>query len=370
MLVVLKDRLEKNIPTISYIDLFLSKNIQVTVLCYSCEASLEKYYINKKVTFIFTYKKFLFGFFDKIFNILYFRKKFKKIQKNQTKPKQVFFIGSFDTAFILLDLLKPLKTIIHVRELYEREFFFLAIMKFLASKKYQFIFTDYIRLSIYKTRIDFFMEPIVFPNKPFSHPRIAFKKKDFKESFKTFYSQLANKQVYLYQGYIGYGRNIESVAFALNKINNPSKVLVLMGSLTFNGAKYREYIKSIYSNTIFIPYISHPQYLKITSLAYVGLLSYSTKNLNNIFCSPNKMFEYTGFGIPVLGNDIPCLEYSINQYNFGFIFQENKVDDLINKIKEIDKNYSFYSKNANNFFDLYSFNDLFSKLSSIFPFIA
>ncbi|KAA6307134.1 hypothetical protein EZS27_041199, partial [termite gut metagenome] len=37
----------------------------------------------------------------------------------------------------------------------------------------------------------------------------------------------------------------------------------------------------------------------------IGIVSYAFDDLNHVFCAPNKTWEYTGFGIPMLGNNAP-----------------------------------------------------------------
>ena len=52
--------------------------------------------------------------------------------------------------------------------------------------------------------------------------------------------------------------------------------------------KYME----ILSDLIYIPQIPSPQHLFVTSIAYIGILVYDPISLNQIFCAPNKIFEY------------------------------------------------------------------------------
>lgn len=59
------------------------------------------------------------------------------------------------------------------------------------------------------------------------------------------------------------------------------------------------------------------------SLCDVGVLTYSLEGLNNVYCSPNKLFEYTQAGLPVVSTAQPTLEDMIGKYGLGSIVGEN-----------------------------------------------
>lgn len=62
-----------------------------------------------------------------------------------------------------------------------------------------------------------------------------------------------------------------------------------------------------------LPYITAPYHLEVTSHAFIGILIYApvygtfTSPLNSIYCAPNKLYEFSHFGIPMIGNNIPGL---------------------------------------------------------------
>lgn len=55
----------------------------------------------------------------------------------------------------------------------------------------------------------------------------------------------------------------------------------------------------------------------VLSLCDVGVLVYSMEGLNNFYCSPNKIFEYTQAGLPVVTTAQPPLVAMVKQYNIG-----------------------------------------------------
>ena len=123
-----------------------------------------------------------------------------------------------------------------------------------------------------------------------------------------------------------------------------------------------EHLKK-YKKTIVMPYIVAPYHLEVTSHAFVGILIYTpvygtfTSPLNSIYCAPNKLYEFSQFGIPMIGNDIPGLRYTIEYNHMGVCVQKMNTESFSQAIKNIADNYEKYSENAITF---YKADDKFS----------
>lgn len=72
-------------------------------------------------------------------------------------------------------------------------------------------------------------------------------------------------------------------------------------------------MSEIYDKVIHIDSIPAPLHLEITSHATIGVVFYSDETLNKAFCAPNKIYEYSGFGIPAIANCIPGLINTIGK---------------------------------------------------------
>lgn len=110
--------------------------------------------------------------------------------------------------------------------------------------------------------------------------------------------------------------------------------------------------------------MSSPAHLEVASHAYIGVMSYSFVDLNNLFCAPNKIWEYAGFSIPMISNDIPGLVNLLKKYNSGISanFDDKKSDDIISKIKFLDMNYLELSQNTKKMYDDYNYKEQLSVL--------
>jgi glycosyltransferase involved in cell wall biosynthesis len=55
----------------------------------------------------------------------------------------------------------------------------------------------------------------------------------------------------------------------------------------------------------------------ILRICDLGVLMYPFEGLNNIYCAPNKLFEYAQAGLPVLATDQPPLSKILAKYDVG-----------------------------------------------------
>jgi glycosyltransferase involved in cell wall biosynthesis len=139
----------------------------------------------------------------------------------------------------------------------------------------------------------------------------------------------------------------------------PEYCVVLMGK---GDNSYINELKLKYPQILHISFIAPPEHLYVTSWAHIAIVKYDFVVLNAIFCAPNKTWEYTGFGIPVLCHDIPGLQYTVGQYEAGVCTDMDDTEAIKSAIRKIDADYERYSQNATLFYESF---DLGKTLSAI-----
>lgn len=216
---------------------------------------------------------------------------------------------------------------------------FLDQIKPVAHGALEVLVPEYNRACILRTWMKLSKTPTVIPNKPLNHPR----KRNIPNSYTE---QLKDKKVVLYQGYINRSRNLDKVCEAVKDM--PEYCIVLMGK---GDTSYINELKQKYPQIIHFPFISPPEHLYVTSWAHVAIVKYDFVVLNAIFCAPNKTWEYTGFGIPVLCHDIPGLRYTIGQYKAGVCTDMDDTESIKAAIAKMDSYYEDYSQNAVVFYE-------------------
>lgn len=194
--------------------------------------------------------------------------------------------------------------------------------------------------------------PFILPNKPYYHPR----KRDIPVLDARADAVMASwrgKRVFLYQGVIQNDRGqLLRIIESLCKSQQDAVVAVMGRRSVLVDQLMRKY-----DNISYVPFVSPPHHLEVTSRADVGIAYYQGGSvyglspLNPIYCAPNKIFEYTGFGIPLICNDVPGLKYTIEQSNAGICLKEITDESVSTAAQSILSNYQKYSANAKKFFD-------------------
>lgn len=200
---------------------------------------------------------------------------------------------------------------------------------------------EYNRSCIYQALFSLKEKPVVLPNKPsflLSEEEIN----NLMPKYADFMRLIGDRKIILYQGILSKERNLENFIRATSELDNTKYVTVLLGKKTPLVDEY----KALNVNLIHIDYIPAPDYLFFTSKAYIGIVTYLPDSLNSMYCAPNKLFEYGAYGVPMLGNNIAGLKYTIEFNGCGVVCDENSVEDIRKSIERIICNYSDFSSRA------------------------
>ncbi len=130
------------------------------------------------------------------------------------------------------------------------------------------------------------------------------------------------KRICLYQGAIIDGRGLEAVVRSLAYL--PEDV-----GLVFVGGGLDSYMQSLARITkedgtadrFFLhgP-VDHAELFRMTCSADLGVVTYLNVSRNNYYCAPNKLYEYSAAGVPMLGADLPSIREFFETYQNGTVF--------------------------------------------------
>lgn len=255
------------------------------------------------------------------------------------------------------ELLKK-KYVLHLFELIQEMYFLnrYKIGKFDLQKycksAYKVVVCEYNRAFITQAWFRLETLPSVLQNKPYNTKKSDEKNIDSISDTDIVekITKIKDKKIILYQGIIDEERPLENFIFAVSKMGKEYE-MVIMG----NGSERYEELNV--DNLTCLPFVKPPLHLQITSFAYIGILSYipsynsCMSELNAIYCAPNKIFEYSQFGIPMLGNNIPGLKYVLEHEQIGVCSDSFLEKDIIAAIKEIESNYEKYSNNSYEYYE-------------------
>lgn len=215
---------------------------------------------------------------------------------------------------------------------------------------FKVVVPEYNRAHITKTWWELNRVPSILPNKPY-----AIDIKNPPEEVIQLVEKIKNekKKIILYQGFFGKDRKLDVFAEAIAKLGSEYKLYV-MGS----DNEIRRELCNNYSEIEYIPFIAPPYHLTITKHAHIGLLPYvPAKNqgynseLNALYCAPNKIYEYSKYGMPMIGTDVPGLAYPFQKFGIGVCCDNLSVDSIIKAIKTVENNYESMSTQCRKFFN-------------------
>ena len=343
------------VPSCHY-NMLMLKDLGYTVIAIlgeSTDAINQKLNDNDIKTFIMTdtepVKLMGISVVDKLQSYYKYRQFSKRILKNSYEKGDVLFIGTGDTGISLYSLFTNYKSVLCLKELYDNQStIYKRILKSLCLQATTVVACEKNRARIMQNVWGLKERPFIIPNKPYTDvlPRNM---SGSNEKLQNIINNIKNKKSIIYQAYhITYANELIKLAQAL-KLANKDYLLVLMG-IVDNPDDIKR-IKEIYPNVYCTGFVKSPKHIEVTSNAYIGITVYPENILNNLFCAPNKIYEYACFGIPTLANDIPGLVETIGVNRAGVCVDWNNVLDLKEAIIDIDKNYKKYHENAMGMFN-------------------
>ena len=149
----------------------------------------------------------------------------------------------------------------------------------------------------------------------------------------------SEKTTLVYAGVLAKGRRIDRIVHIIE--NNKNANLLIIGD-----GPDRERLKKIAEQTIpgrfyftgVIPY----KYLGcILSKCDVGYISYPNDSLNNKYCAPNKIYEYSSVMLPMIAPNNPTISKFFSKYGIG-----EMNDNLNEAFRKIISNIELYRNNC------------------------
>lgn len=149
----------------------------------------------------------------------------------------------------------------------------------------------------------------------------------------------------VYMGDVSLKRGLAQVIDSFQQL--PSNFsLIIIGSGTDYDSLEKRFNASEIKNRRVRMLGSVPQLLiqDLLNLCDIGLVIYSMEGLNNYYCSPNKIYEYTQAGLPVVATAQPPLVNIIEKYKIGKIAGEDGLQagavEFATAIKFVFSNYN------------------------------
>lgn len=352
---IIKGSLDKSVPILNLARALNSHGFIVQIFCGNISNKLLNL-LEKENIKIFNFEinnhNSFVPFIGKIISWIVFRVKVKRILKKL--KNEYIYIGTADTAIALRGLIeKKFVFFLHLREFYDQDYLYMKFLKYPSKMAFKVVVPEENRAFLYFNFFKLDRMPLILPNKTYGHPRS--KKLDIGFLPLDIQNRIKEKKNIIYQGHLHKERDLSNFLKEFHELSGFN--IILMGKDYGMVDIYRK----IYSNLIYIPFVNPPYHLHITSWAHIGIITYDINSLNTIYCAPNKIWEYNGFGIPVIGSNNPGLKNQVQIYRNGEIVNFEYDSEIVYAIRKIDDNYTFYSNNSLNFFNSFEFDSFINE---------
>lgn len=336
-------------PTITnYLNAFSSLGFDVYCICSSNDQDICLDNV-KVINVGFSWHS---NFLIKILNYFRFRQKALKVIENiGIDSDTIFWVSRVDTALCMWRSLKASHAILALHEIHDRFPVWKYITRKVISSYSNVVLNEINRANIVRVWYGLPYTPSVVPNKPCYHPlelNIDIINPELSELIENIKNK---KRIILYQGSLLADRNLEPLVRAAKGLDDDF-CLVIMGKDTDNRI---DKLRDINPEIVHIPWVVPPDHLSITSHAYIGVAFYDFDCLNSIYCAPNKIWEYAGFGIPVLCQNIPGLISTVGTHKAGVCVDIDDVANIEVGLRQLLSNYSYYQNNAKVFYSSVDF---------------
>lgn len=343
-------------PIINMINILEELRVETTVITTQSSNIIDKdfkYVKFEKININYENNK---NILKKASLLLFYRRKIWSLINQIYSNESIIWCSTNVSLKYLGNKILEYKYVLHLMELsenlryyYKLPFIELNKMK-IGNSALAIVVPEYNRAHIIKAWWNLNNLPLLFHNKPYLNKVIDKKSFISDNNAAKIMELIGDRKIVLYQGILNnQERPLVNYVKAIEKLGN-NYAFVIMS----NGENIYESIKG--DNYYFIPFVKPPLHLEITSHAYIGVLSYYASkqhysDLNAVYCAPNKTFEYSMFGIPMIGNDIPGLKYVFEPYKAGVCVEELTVENICNAIKCIENNYELMSRGAKKYYE-------------------
>jgi glycosyltransferase involved in cell wall biosynthesis len=122
----------------------------------------------------------------------------------------------------------------------------------------------------------------------------------------------------LFQGGFSPNRNLEKLVAIASHIRNGVLVMLGWGDLEKKLKQKAEKLGILDRKLFFVPKLGQDDLISYTGSASLGLIPYPPVDINTIYCTPNKLFEFISAQVPILANQgLVTVGDFLSRYHIG-----------------------------------------------------
>jgi len=130
----------------------------------------------------------------------------------------------------------------------------------------------------------------------------------------------AGESLCVYQGHISLKRGLARLLTAMPFIPKNIRLIIVGGGPDEELVRQEVSRLGLEGRVTIFGRVSRDELHEILQDCDIGLLMYPYEGLNNIYCAPNKIFEYAQAGLPIVATDQPPIAEMLRTYQIGETF--------------------------------------------------
>lgn len=238
-------------------------------------------------------------------------------------------------------------------------------VKSYAQKAWKTVVPERNRAYIQKATWNLKRVPYVLPNKPY-----YFEPGEATKNMDPIVEKLEKEQrkIIIYLGVFDPDRTFEDFAKAVEELKEEF-CLCLFGKCAEPYKQQFEEMCSRYESVEYMGFFNPPTHLYFLKYAHIALLPYypgvstgGTSAINALYCAPNKIFEYAGSSVPMIGTDVLGLREPFEKFGIGVCCEDLETKTIVKAIKEVDANHKAMVTNCKAFFDSVNLDNIIDRI--------
>ncbi len=196
--------------------------------------------------------------------------------------------------------------------------------------------------------------PYILPNKPY-----YYEPGEESAEIRIIIDKMKNesRRVIIYLGVIDPDRDFESFARAIESIKE-DYCLYMFGKVPDDRKEAFQAFCKKYKCVEYMGFFNPPSHLHFLKYAHIALVPYApgktsnnTSSINALYCAPNKIYEYAGSSLPMLGTDVLGLREPFEHFNIGMCCDDLEPKTIVNTIRMIESHYNEMKMNCVSFYN-------------------
>jgi glycosyltransferase involved in cell wall biosynthesis len=252
-------------------------------------------------------------------------------QVRSFKPECLWYHGQYAMEYGFLPALGgPTVIVAHAYELCDSESFLRKVLDATLRRAHVVIVPEINRLWILKLRSHSRAMFFEIPNRQLDDavPRVDGGSRTREIFLENGGSQKCSRFL-IYQGAFMGDRGLREVLHAFRGIKGEDLGLILLGGgLVGDLAPELGRLAKGDPRIAIIGRIPPPSHLAVTAGCAIGILLYSPSELNNIYCAPNKIYEYAAAGLGMILPDYPGVSALNRTYGLGELCDPEDVKSI------------------------------------------